>query len=197
MRLVAPRFLFVLALAFACVPAGAGGAEAPAYRVVETTDPAHELLPKTCGVCHKDAAFRFFVVAAPDEQGLRAALERLTGALPSEGPQRPANPHGAIACLFGHTEDPSQSPSGPLTFRTLEGEPVSVSGVERLCALCHPADHEHPPALGSTGHAAGGRGEHPPRPPGARGGPDVGAVQPVSSGPPGADRPVAVGIGAG
>ncbi len=145
-----PRLLFALVLALACIPAGAAGTDSPAYRVVETTGPAHELLPKTCGVCHKDAAFRFFLVAAPDEKGLRAALERLTGALPSEGSQRPANPHAAIACLFCHIDDPGRTRSGPFTFRTLEGEPVSVDEVERLCALCHPGDQEHPRVLGSA-----------------------------------------------
>ncbi|GAB6061283.1 hypothetical protein [Deferrisoma palaeochoriense] len=129
-------------------PARAGDVS---YRLVEPADPAHDLLPKTCRVCHKDKDFRFFVVVAPDDQGLQAARNRLEAGGPAPAANRPKNPHTAIACLFCHLEDPAQTPPGQMTFRTLDGGAAGPDRIEAACGLCHPGGSEdHPLVLGAA-----------------------------------------------
>ncbi len=146
MKLAAPICFLAL-----CLAVRAPAADAPAYRIVQPSEPAHDLLPKTCGVCHKDKGFRFFVVVAPDQKGIDAALERLSGSPRQTRIERPANPHAPIACLFCHMEDPAAAPADRLTFRTLDGTPVDRDEVGRLCGLCHPdAEPNHPRVLGEA-----------------------------------------------
>ncbi len=138
-------------LAVACLTLACGSsawAGQVAYRLVEPSDPAHDLLPKTCRVCHKDETFRFFVVVSPDDEGLEAARSRLEAGAPTAVAERPKNPHTGIACLFCHLQDPNQTPPEAMSFRTLDGGGVGRGEVASACGLCHPeAAARHPTVL--------------------------------------------------
>ncbi len=144
-----PILFLVLVLSAVPGPSVAGDT---AYRIVRPTDEAHELLPKTCRVCHKDDDQRFLIVVAPDDDALEEALRRLVGAGGAAGPApaRPTNPHAAIACLFCHLESPGEDqPADTMRFRTLDEDGASRAEVERSCRVCHPGDaSDHPRVLG-------------------------------------------------
>lgn len=141
---MAPKRLLLLALLCAGTPALASE-EPPPYRIVRPSGEAHELLPKTCGVCHKDEQFHFFVIAAPTEEGINEAYDlfSVSGAA-VDAPPKPKNPHLGIACLFCHMEQPAQGADpAAMTFRTLEGTGVVLDQVTSLCQMCHPEGEEN------------------------------------------------------
>lgn len=141
--------LVLLALMATAAPVSA---EPLPFQVVLPTGAAHELLPKTCGVCHKGDARPFFVVSSGSPEGLDRALALLSsGPGPGSAPQRPQNPHQPIACLFCHLDVPEPgAPRDTLSFRTLEGKGVGPGEVEHLCRMCHPDPvGGHPRVLGT------------------------------------------------
>jgi len=127
----------------------------PQYQIVLPSGQAHELLPKTCQVCHKQGEFRFFIVASPTQEDLERVAQLLTKgggpALPAA--QAPTNPHVAVACPFCHLEEVAEGKptDAALSFRTMDGTAASRSEVEKLCELCHPK--------GGKGHTRVIRGE--------------------------------------
>ncbi len=148
---------FLLLFCALLLPASAAAADAARYRIIRPSDEAHNLLPKTCRVCHKDETFRFFVVAAPDADSLDVAEGLLTdlGGVAEKGPATPENPHGAIACLFCHLETPEAgSDPAAMAFRTLDGSAAARAQVARLCELCHPGGEKRHPKVYSSKRAA-------------------------------------------
>jgi hypothetical protein len=118
---------------------------------------AHELLPKTCGVCHKDKAYQFFVVAAPTQEDLAKVLDVLKGVgVPQAAAlEKPKNVHAKTACLFCHLEQPApDADPAAMTFRTLDGTPAPLGQVQRLCEMCHAADKTHHVTVLGKGDAA-------------------------------------------
>ena len=113
----------------------------PAYQIIRPADKAHELLPKTCRVCHKDEVFRFLVIAAPTDDALERVVAVLSGRTAAATGQAagPANPHTSVACLFCHLQEPAPGAKPEtLTFRTMDGSPATLAQVANLCQLCHP-----------------------------------------------------------
>lgn len=148
-----PRTLTALLAGMLLLSASARAAdEAPPYRIVLPSGEAHELLPKTCGVCHKDSPYQFFVVASPTREGVEKALDLLRrGGAPEVAPvERPKNLHAATACPFCHLEPPQKGEDpARMQFRTLTGEAAPLGGVADLCEMCHPkSSAEHPKVTG-------------------------------------------------
>jgi len=138
----------------------AGAADTPVYQLIRPTDEAHNLLPKTCRVCHKDKDFHFFLVAAPSPEALERAADMLAGraavaGAPAAGPAgAPGNPHAAIACLFCHLEEPKGLSADQLSFRTLSGA-AKRSELASHCQLCHPeGSQDHRRVVKGRGAAA-------------------------------------------
>jgi len=126
------------------------------YKTIFPSDEAHNLLPKTCKVCHKTENFNFFIVVSQGKEGLDNALNALSagGGPGSLIPQKPLNPHFAVACLFCHMEQPSEGMSSmQMSFRTLEGEGVPVFEDKKLCDMCHPANGWAHPQILAEGDA--------------------------------------------
>jgi hypothetical protein len=150
------RVLLAL-LAFLAVspPGSRAEEEPPSFKVVQPAGEAHELLPKTCGVCHKDSPYQFVVVASASREGLERALQLLSASALGVVAEKPANPHTEIACLFCHMEPPVEGADpAAMRFRTLAGDDVGVAKVTSLCQMCHPGGEEdHPQVLGE-GNAA-------------------------------------------
>ncbi|MHB8764645.1 MAG: hypothetical protein ACYDA8_09985 [Deferrisomatales bacterium] len=136
-------------------PAPAAGT--PPFQVISPEDPAHDLLPKTCGVCHKDDAPAFFVVAARSREALEQARQLLEGsrAPASATAARPSNPHAPIACLFCHVAEPQPGdPPEEMAFRTASAAAATSATQERLCRLCHPGGQRPHPRVLRTPPAA-------------------------------------------
>lgn len=144
--------LFLVLLAAA---APASGEAPPVYRVIRPTDEAHDLLPKTCQVCHKGQELHFFLVAGPSADSLEKAVQLLSGRVAvAAAPAAPGNPHAGVACLFCHVEPPDEGRAvGDLTFRTVEGKAVAREAQAKHCEMCHPGDPRHHPRV-TRGKAA-------------------------------------------
>ncbi len=142
--------LLALLALLALPPAPRAKEEPPAFKVVRPSGEAHELLPKTCSVCHKDSPYQFVVVASTTREGLDRALQLLSAPELGTVAAKPSNPHTTIACLFCHMEQPAAGADPvAMRFRTLTGADVAVAEVTRLCQMCHPeGDEGHPKVLG-------------------------------------------------
>ncbi len=151
------RTAALLVLPLLLFRAGAPAADT-AYKIVQPTDEAHGLLPKTCRVCHKQDDLRFFLVTAEDEASLAEALSRLTGQRPTsrEVGGTPQNPHSGVACLFCHLEPPGDGVDiEAMSFRSGDGSAVAREAIERLCQLCHPGGADsHPRVISARSRAA-------------------------------------------
>lgn len=155
MRRMVPAVLVVVLSLF---PALSAAGDSPSYKILLPTGEAHELLPKTCTVCHKGDDWQFFVVAARGQEGLEKALTALkapgsTLAVPHV--EKPKNAHASTACPFCHI-DPAHPGDDPttLSFRSVDGTSVRADGVVHLCEMCHPgAQKDHPRVLGRAGAA--------------------------------------------
>lgn len=147
-----PAFALALVLAWLVLlsPVTRAAENLPTFQVVRPTGEAHELLPKTCSVCHKDSPYQFVVIASTTRDGLDRALQLLSAPALGTVAEKPANPHASVACLFCHMEQPAaDADPATLRFRTLSGDDVGVAEVPQLCQMCHPeGDEEHPPVLG-------------------------------------------------
>ncbi len=133
------------------------GADPVVYQIVRPTDEAHNLLPKTCRVCHKEGTLHFFVVAGPSPEALEKAANMLAGGGGAAAAVAAAqNPHTARACHVSHVEPPApRPPPAGLTFRTLSGKAVKRTAMAEHCQLCHPEDPKtHPRVLRDKGAAA-------------------------------------------
>ncbi|MDF1553584.1 MAG: hypothetical protein P1P84_11010 [Deferrisomatales bacterium] len=140
----------LLVLLLASPPAPWAEEAPPSFHVVRPSGEAHELLPKTCSVCHRDSPFQFVVVASTTREGLDRALHLLSAPELEAVAEKPGNPHTSIACLFCHMEQPAAGANpAAMRFRTLTGEDVAVKDVTLLCQMCHPeGDEGHPKVLG-------------------------------------------------